>query len=231
MTNHYYQDDYVTIYCGDCREIVPGLGRFDFMWTDPPYNVGKDYGDHNDSMDYAEYMGWCAEWIYMAETSCINTAVYPPKIYLREFMNFLPQHHLVIASWRPYGAIRGGYVHQYAPLLLPQNPKKRVQDHWEKVNAPGCGMYFHENTYGHPGYTSYDITTKVLGCCTEIGDTVIDYFAGTGTTGRAAKDLNRQAVLIEREEKYCEIAAKRMRQEVLPLYGECKQQNINMEAK
>ena len=47
--------------------------------------------------------------------------------------------------------------------------------------------------------------------------TILDPFAGSGTTGRAAKDLNKNAVLIEREERYCEIAASRMAQEVLAL--------------
>ena len=49
------------------------------------------------------------------------------------------------------------------------------------------------------------------------GETILDPFAGSGTTGRAAKDLGRKCVLIEREERYCEIAANRMRQEVLAL--------------
>jgi hypothetical protein len=69
------------------------------------------------------------------------------------------------------------------------------------------------HTFGHP---TEKPLTLFSWCVQQAGDvhTILDPFAGSGTTGRAAKDLGRKAVLIEREERYCEIAAKRMAQEV-----------------
>ena len=52
----YYQDKWATIYHGDCREILPNLPKVDLVLTDPPYNVGIDYGDNvNDSLTVEEY--------------------------------------------------------------------------------------------------------------------------------------------------------------------------------
>ena len=63
--NPYYQDNAVTLYHGDCREIVPTLGRFDLLLTDPPYGIGKDgqkrtTGGHGGRKAY-DFLGWDAE--------------------------------------------------------------------------------------------------------------------------------------------------------------------------
>ncbi len=73
------------------------------------------------------------------------------------------------------------------------------------------------NKLGHPTEKPIGLMQFMVRISCRPGGVILDPFAGSGTTGRAAKDLGRKCVLIEREERYCEIAARRMRQEVLPL--------------
>jgi len=79
-------------------------------------------------------------------------------------------------------------------------------------------------TQQHAVVSGLELASAVPTCFCNHGNTISGtsegvkrQFAGSCTTGRAAKDLRRRCVCVEREEKYCEIAALRMRQEVLPL--------------
>ncbi len=68
---------------------------------------------------------------------------------------------------------------------------------------------------GHPCPKPENFWRKLMArCSVDQTDSILDPFMGSGTTLRAAKDLGRKAIGIEIEERYCEIAAKRMAQEV-----------------
>jgi site-specific DNA-methyltransferase (adenine-specific) len=72
----------------------------------------------------------------------------------------------------------------------------------------------------HPTVKPVALLSRLVAWSSSHGELVLDPFMGSGTTLRAAKDLGRKAIGIEIEERYCEIAAKRMAQEVLPLEPE-----------
>jgi len=222
----YYQDKWVTIYHGDCREVLPlfkGLTKLygkaiALLFTDPPYNVGKDYGIWNDSMSDNEYLKFCNDWIKQCKQVAEELAVYLPRKYAMQYWQMLGEGFVqIVFPWSPEGAIRNGFVNQFASLLTNATPKQRTKDVWLNVQMRGMGYYFKEDDYGHTGYTSEDLTSRVLTAFSNQGDLILDPFLGSGTTCYCAKKLNRYSIGIEIEEKYCEIAARRCSQEVMEL--------------
>jgi len=211
----YYQDDYCTIYHGDCREILPTLPKVDAVITDPPYNVGKDYGTHNDNMAADEYAGWSKQCVELSRDRADNQFWVAPRYKLELWISLLSGAHLIVIPRGASGPLRQGWADQFEIALCIGNPKTHVSDLWKGIRLKGEGYFFTEETWGHPGYTPYPIMAKAISLLTT--DSVLDPFCGTGTTLRAAKDQNRKAIGIEINEAYCEIAAKRMQQEVLGL--------------
>ncbi len=199
----YYQDGAVTIYCGDCREIVPTLGRFDLLLTDPPYGIGDRMqgGTWGAKAKYAEFREW---------------DVAPEQAVLLE-----------IVGKAGKAIVWGGNYFQLPPSRCwlvwdKQNAVPTMADcemAWSNLDKPAKRLSLPVGVH-HFGHPTEKPETLFSWCIQQAGEgveTILDPFAGSGTTGRAAKDLGRKAVLIEREEKYCEIAARRMGQEVLAL--------------
>ena len=215
MLTPYYQDSACTIYCGDCRFVLQDLSIAAAVITDPPYNVGKDYGTHNDSMPENEYETWCMQVVGEAVKKAPNQFWVAPRYKLSLWLSLLPPSHLIVLRRGASGPFRQGYFDQFEIALAVGKPSRCVPDLWDDIRLKGEGYFFRHETYGHPGYTPDEIMLRAIDLFSKPGETIVDPFCGTGTTLRAAKDLGRKAIGIEIEEKYCKIAVKRLRQEIL----------------
>jgi DNA modification methylase len=209
----YYQDSAVTIYHGDAALIIPMLGRFDLLLTDPPYGIDADNRQRNLSRggltnpkDYGE-----SKW---------DKAPIPMEL-LNLVRSICKKQIIFGGNYYPLPPCKG-------PLVWDkENGGNDFADGEMAWNNLGCALRIKRHMWNGMfrvgGEDRHHPTQKplaiMLWCINLAGDvqTILDPFAGSGTTGRAAKDLGRKAVLIELEERYCEIAARRMAQEVLPL--------------
>lgn len=218
MIQPYYQDDLITLYHGDCREVLPQLSGQYFTFSDPPYNVGKDYAGWDDNLPPAEYLEFCRTWIdevkrLSPEGACLVT----PKKWTLEYWNMLgADFQQIIIPFTPDGVYRSGFINQFHFLLTNAKPAERTKNVWYDVGMPGMGYFFKEDKYGHPGYTSEDLTGRVLRDLPAPDVPILEPFAGTGTTLRIAKNMGRTCVGIEYSEKWCEfIVKRRLAQQVL----------------
>ena len=206
----YYTDDYVTLYHGDCRELLPSI-KADVVVTDPPFNVGKDYGTSTDDLDVEEYRSLMVAVAGAAERQAWVT----PTNGLALFSALLgPEAYPVVVVRGAQGPKRWGWFDQFDMLLVRGKPLRYTSNLWTDIRLKGEGYFFRENDFGHPGYTPMPIMARLVGL---MGGPVLDPFAGTGTTLIVAKRGGVQAIGIEIEERYCEVAANRLRQEVLGL--------------
>jgi len=198
----YYQDTAVTIYHGDCREILPSLPKVDLVLTDPPYGIGITKSNR-----LSVSRGRGAEaWDLSA----------PDKKTFDLFINCNTE----AIVWG------GNYFQSLWPcrgfLVWDKNNSGRdfadCEMAWTNIDM--VARIFVMRPQGMDGgkvHTTQKPKELMQWCInfSKTSGTILDPFMGSGTTLRAAKDLGRKAIGIELEEKYCEIAAKRMAQEVL----------------
>ena len=231
MKPYFYQDDLVTIYHGDCLELLPELA-FDVVVSSPPYNLGRATGDewarladgystYHDDMDHLDYVEWQQSvlrtlWDGIPDNGAIFWN-HKPRVggnQVKLPTECIPEGVLLrqIIVWdRGSGFNRTGcyFVPTHEWILLLAKPDFRITSR----NVDDVWRIPPQADKHHPATFPKKIPTMAI-ASTE-GGIVLDPFMGSGTTLRAAKDLGRKAIGIEIDEAYCEIAAKRMGQEVL----------------
>lgn len=231
----YFERDGVTIYHGDCREVLPVLGLVDLVVTDPPYRsldidvirgtttrlVGGKNRRAGNRIDSAG--PWFAtlnddELVASLELARgrldDDGAMYvfaDVKTGLAVFPRLAPSNVLVWDKER----IGMGYSWRRCHEWIAYCPQPA-----HRLRSAALGDIIRASAgrdKQHPTEKPRAVIAPLLRNSTDPGGLVLDPFMGSGTTLRAALDLGRRAIGIEIEERYCEIAARRLDQMVLPL--------------
>lgn len=218
----YYEHAGITIYHGDCRDILPTLPRVDLVVTDPPYEIRAGSGggvfgtrDHlintggftDCGVDYSFLDGF-SDWFVCCSLKQLPELLGHARGKARHHLltwckpnpvptccnKYLPDVEYIVHGFSK-GRLFGEMEHKASFALIP------------------CG----NKETDHPNEKPISLMTKCVTLGSLDGEIILDPFCGSGTTLRAAKDLGRKAFGIDKEERCCETSARRLEQEVLAL--------------
>jgi len=212
----YYDHAGISIYHGDCRDVLPELSRADLLLTDPPYGIGRSVGlshpgnwNHGGTIQRRSYPDqWDNERPDAGTFDLVLRAAKHALIWGGNFFaDILPRS----THWVFWDKLQTMPTFSNYEVMWTNVPRRSVK----KVTIEWNGLLGKEQFRDHPTQKPLSLMIWCLANYSEPGEVVIDPFMGSGTTLRAAKDLSRKAIGIEREEKYCKVAVERLRQESL----------------
>lgn len=201
----YYEDEAVTIYHGDCREILPMIA-WDAVVSDPPYGVLSEKGSAATRRSGGNQNNGVMEWDIAPDAAVLS-------LLTRKIAMLWGGCHLDLPSTRGYLV----WDKQIDGLNFGE-----VEFCWTNlVFAPRIFRYRAVGVDGgkvHPTQKPEQLMLWTMRFLPPTARTILDPFGGSGTTAVAAKRMGRRCILIEREEKYCAIAASRLSQMALNLW-------------
>ena len=211
----YYQDNFATIYHGDSREIIPTLEPVDLVLTDPPYGMDYQSARRIDHQRFKKIVGdtQFPTWIFDLLKPSNAMFVWCRWDNLRDIPK--PKSFIV---WDKGCHSMGDLNHEFGRQWegCAFYPGKSHKFNHRPVDVIRVARV-NPVALCHPNEKPVAVLVPLL---RSHAGNVLDPFMGSGTTLRAAKDLGRKCIGIEIEEKYCEIAAKRLRQEVFEFTSE-----------
>lgn len=225
----YYEHRGITIYHGDCREILPSLPPVGLLLCDPPYGIGL-------AVDYADRFSpqpGSARW-WSSSDRKLNVRHKP---IVGDDEPFDPAHLISFPAQRRVLWGANWYANRLPDsggwwMWDKRNGKRDVSDAdwpmgegelaWTDVGK-GVRIFRHtwfglirDSEHGDHYHPTQKPSALMAWCIekAKVPGTILDPYAGSGPTLIAAKAMGRKAIGIEIEERYCEIAAKRLSQEV-----------------
>jgi site-specific DNA-methyltransferase (adenine-specific) len=229
----YYNDEKagIVIYHGDCREIIPHLPKVEMVLTDPPYGIDfrsarpiddrkkdKIHGDGLD--DFKEMLPWMFSSFrnVLKDGGCCCCSGGGGTPSLAYAWLEAPKHLTLenVCVWdKGFVGMGWRYRFQWEAVIIATNGVRKT---WNGGNNRSNILEFKKiipQIGDHPTPKPESLMRQLIEDNSTRGEIVLDPFMGSGTTLRAAKDLGRKAIGIEIEEKYCDLAVKRLAQEVL----------------
>lgn len=210
----YFEEAGISIYHGDCREVLPSLG-VDVIITDPVWpNCNANIIGADDPFGlFSEFCGLIPSSVNRVVVEMRNDS--DPR-----FLRCVPERfRFAQVMWCQYaipgylGRVLGGNECAYVfgvPIVSAAG--RRVVPSVSQKAQPGD-----RPNNGHPCSRALVHQRFVVNWCSDLLEVVCDPFCGSGTTLEACKILGRKGIGIEIEERYCELAANRLRQSVLDL--------------
>jgi site-specific DNA-methyltransferase (adenine-specific) len=230
----YYEHNGITIYHGDCREILPTLPDeiIDLTLTSPPYNLGNDHhtgskrhNSYDDNMPEPEYQEWQRDIldVIFSKTSPQGSLLYNHKNRIKSGLAITPYSWLLKTKWllkqeivwfnrsQNFDKVRF-YPMTERVYWMAKSPKTILSN---TINHHDLFEWAAEGTSGsHTRAFPTQMAIDLVSCFPD-AKTILDPFAGSGTTLVAAKILGRKAIGCELDERWCELAARRLQQEIL----------------
>jgi len=213
MSTPYYSDEFVTLYLGDCLEVTEWLAA-DVLVTDPPYGLGK-------------IMTGGPKWsgLWSGDGPCNQSK---PQMWDTDAPGWL----VPLVDQFSQAIIWGGNYFDLPPsrgwLVWDKIVRNFTSGHcelaWSTLDQPIRAFSFSHGQLATEGklHPTQKPVSLMEWCIrfTTADASIADPFAGSGSTLVAAKALGRHAIGVELEERYCEIAARRLAQDVLDFTGE-----------
>ena len=213
-TTPYYEQDGLTIYCEDANQVLATMPNrsVDIVLTDPPYGIQyvsgwyAGYNPHGSIRGDDKYPTSALRHMFrIARAAVFSFCRWDQLAELPKPASFI--------AWVKNNHSAGNLNHEYGRkwegcCFWP------LEEHQFTSRPPDVIECRRVSKLLHPTQKPVYVMRHILEH--NAGDVILDPFMGSGTTLVAAKDLGRKAVGIEIDERYCEIAANRLRQSLLP---------------
>jgi site-specific DNA-methyltransferase (adenine-specific) len=226
----YYEADGVTLYHGDCRDVLSGIGGgVDLLLTDPPY--GRGFGGFR-----GVAASIAADGVRQG-MRIVRQSLFEMQKHMRD-----DAHTLVFCSWEgwadfydaccPYTHVknqliwwkdRGGmgdtdleYADDFECILYGASGRREIVGKRDGAVIRGFPPV-HSSRRLHPNEKPVDLLQYLIARHCPPGGLVVDTFCGSGPTLEAAKNIGRRAIGVELLEEYCEKTANRLTQGALDL--------------